>query len=386
MSVDTAVILFGDRHMPWEVTAQLAQALLHSGVVDYAEVSDQTVGFIPPYLWNEQNSPSAAIMKDPDSLDNGIITATIAATSAPGLGVTIGTDCIRTPPAEFVQTMWTMAKLTKGKALFNVGAGEIKQCLPYGHKRSEGIKRMEDLCNVMKLLWESDEPVYYEGNHINLKGAYLGSAKPYRPEVWALGGGPRLMDLATTYLDGVAVAIPNVWWTPEQTAAGIKALKDEVERKGRDPEKFRVGMWNTVILNEDPEWVSRALDNPLTRWLSAVFGRIEPTNWREEGIEPAVPDGWNYHMKMKPRQTEPSFVDEVLSKTTRAMAEKSFFWGSPKEVATQLQAFVDAGIDWVMPVDYMQIVTPLEDAPNCLGRNIELCGHLKGEAPQQDTA
>jgi len=40
----------------------------------------------------------------------------------------------------------------------------------------------------------------------------------------------------------------------------------------------------------------------------------------------------------------------------------------------------------VMPVDYMQIVTPLEDAPNCLGRNIELCGHLKGEAPQQDTA
>jgi len=85
---------------------------------------------------------------------------------------------------------------------------------------------------------------------------------------------------------------------------------------------------------------------------------------------------------MKPRQTEPSFVDEVLSKTTRAMAENSFFWGSPKDVASQLQAFVDAGIDWVLPVDYMQIVTSLEDASNCLGRNIELCGHLKGTAPQ----
>jgi hypothetical protein len=35
-----------------------------------------------------------------------------------------------------------------------------------------------------------------------------------------------------------------------------------------------------------------------------------------------------------------------------------------------------------LPVDYMPIVTTLEDAPNCLGRSIELCGHLKGQAPK----
>src|ERR1700746_1398913 len=211
MTVETAVILWGDRHLPWEATTQQAQALLASGVVDYAEVSDQTVGFVPPCLWNDENAAMAAVMKDLDSLDDGVITATIAAATAPGLGVTLGTDCIRTPPVEFVQAMWTLAKLTKGKALFNIGAGEVKQCAPYGHKRSTGISRMEDLCKIYNLLWDSEGPIDFGGNHIPLKGAYLGSAKPYRPEMWALGGGPQLMDLATSYLDGVAVAAPNVW-------------------------------------------------------------------------------------------------------------------------------------------------------------------------------
>jgi len=321
MSVETAVILWGDRHMPWEVTAQQAQALLHSGVVDYAEVSDQTVGFVPPKLWNQQNTQQAAILKDPDSLDDGVVTAAIAATSAPGLGVTIGTDAVRTPPVEFVQTMWTLAKLTKGKAIFNIGAGEIKQCAPYGHKRSQGVARMEDLAKIYNLLWDTDGPIDFEGHHITLKGAYLGSAKPYRPELWTLGGGPKLLDIATSYLDGMAVAAPNVWTTPEQAAAHIKTLKDEVERKGRDPERFRIGMWTTVILHEDDEAIKRALDNPLTRWQAAVFGRIEPRDWRKEGIEPAVPDGWNYFQKLKPLQMEDSFVDDVLTKADRRMAK-----------------------------------------------------------------
>jgi phthiodiolone/phenolphthiodiolone dimycocerosates ketoreductase len=381
MSVETAVILWGDRHLPWEATAQQAQALLNSGVVDYAEVSDQTVGFIPPSLWNEQNTEQAAIMTDPDSLDDGIVTATIAATSAPGLGVTIGTDCIRTPPAEFVQTMWSLAKLTKGKALFNIGAGEVKQCTPYGHKRSEGIARMEDLCKIFNLLWDADGPVHFEGNHTTLKGAYLGDARPYRPEMWALGGGPRLLDLATSYLDGVAVAAPNVWANPDEAATHIKALKDEVERKGRDPEKFRIGMWSTVILHEDDEAIRRAMDNPLTRWQAAVFGRIDPRDWRKEGLEPAVPDGWNYYLKLKPLATEQSFVDSVLANTSRTMAEKSFLHGSPKDVAAQMKGFIDAGVQWVLPVDYMPIVTTLDDVPNCLNRSIELCGHLKGQTP-----
>lgn len=383
MTVETAVNISGDRHLPWEVTAMEATTILQSGVVDYIEVSDQPVGFLPPSLWNEANVPAAAIIDEPDSLDAGIITATVAATSAPGMGLTIGTDCIRTPPAEFVQTMWSLAKLTKGKALFHIGAGEVKQCKPYGHKRSQGLARMEDLCRIFNLMWESEGPVDFDGNHITLKGAYLGSARPYRPQMWALGGGPKLMDLATSYLDGVALAVPNVWSTPEQAAAEIANLRVDLERKGRNPEDFRFGMWSLVLLHEEAEVIDKALDNAVIRWQSAIFGRVNPQDWRKEGIEPAVPDGWTYYLKLKPLSVEQSFVDRTLARSTREMARRSFIHGTPKEVAAQLQGWIDAGIDWVMPVDYMRFVSSLEEAAMALNRTFEVCEHLKSFSSQQ---
>jgi phthiodiolone/phenolphthiodiolone dimycocerosates ketoreductase len=383
VTVETAVNISGDRHLPWEVTAMEANTILRSGVVDYIEVSDQPVGFLPPSLWNESNVPAAAIINEPDSLDAGIVTATVAATSAPGIGLTIGTDCIRTPPAEFVQTMLSLAKLTKGKSQFHVGAGEVKQCTPYGHKRSEGLSRMEDLCKIFNLLWHSDEPINFEGNHITLRGAYLGSAKPYRPQMWALGGGPRLMDLATSYLDGVAVAVPNVWSTPEQAASEITSLRADLERKGRDPASFRFGMWSLVLLHEDADVIDTALDNPVIRWQTAIFGRVNPNDWRSEGIEPAVPDGWTYHLKLKPLSVEQAFVDNTLAGTTREMARRSFINGTPKEVADQLQGWIDAGVDWVMPVDYMRFVSPLEDAAVALNRTFEVCEHIKRRCLQR---
>jgi phthiodiolone/phenolphthiodiolone dimycocerosates ketoreductase len=383
MTVETAVNISGDRHLPWEVTAMEANAILESGVVDYIEVSDQPVGFLPPTLWNEKNVPAAAIIDEPDSLDAGIVTATVAVTSAPGMGVTIGTDCIRTSPVEFIQTMWSLAKLTKGKALFHVGAGEVKQCTPYGHKRSQGLARMEDLCRIFNLMWDSEGPVHFEGNHTTLDGAYLGSVRSYRPQMWALGGGPRLMDLATSYLDGAAVAVPNVWSTPDQAATEIARLREQLERKGRDPNDFRFGMWSLVLLHEDADTIDKALDNAVIRWQSAIFGRVNPQDWRKEGIEPAVPDGWTYHLKLKPLSIEQSFVNSTLARTNREMARRSFIHGTPKAVAGQLQGWIDAGIDWVMPVDYLRFVSSMEEAADALNRTYEVCRYIKGQLPQE---
>jgi phthiodiolone/phenolphthiodiolone dimycocerosates ketoreductase len=110
---------------------------------------------------------------------------------------------------------------------------------------------VEDLCRIFNTMWDSDRPIDFEGNHTTLKGAFLGSTRPHRPQMWALGGGPKLMALATSYLDGVAVAVPDVWSTPEQAAAEIASLRKDLERMGRDPDKFRFGMWSLVVLHDD---------------------------------------------------------------------------------------------------------------------------------------
>jgi phthiodiolone/phenolphthiodiolone dimycocerosates ketoreductase len=190
------------------------------------------------------------------------------------------------------------------------------------------------------------------------------------------------MDLATSYLDGVAVAVPNVWSTPEQAASEITRLRADLERKGRDPASFRFGMWSLVLLHEDADVLDTALDNPVIRWQTAIFGRVNPNDWRSEGIEPAVPDGWTYHLKLKPLSVERAFVDDALAGTTREMARRSFINGTPKKVADQLQAWIDAGVDWVMPVDYMRFVSSLEDAAVALNRTFEVCEHIKRRSLQ----
>ena len=46
--------------------------------------------------------------------------------------------------------------------------------------------------------------------------AWLGSARGRRPQLWGLGGVPKLLDLATTYGDRVTASLPNRCAGPEQ--------------------------------------------------------------------------------------------------------------------------------------------------------------------------
>lgn len=61
-TVETAVILFGDRYMPPPAVAEQARELEASGVVDYLQICDQLVNFIPPALWIPENAPLARVI------------------------------------------------------------------------------------------------------------------------------------------------------------------------------------------------------------------------------------------------------------------------------------------------------------------------------------
>ncbi len=196
-------------------------------MVDDIGMSDQMNSFFPPSLWTEENTPRATILPDPDSYPHGQSMLAYAAALAPESQFSVMTDAIRNPPSELVQAMLTTANMTKGKVKYNIGGGEIKQCKQYGWKRSQGLGRMEDLFKIFDLLWNSaaGEPVNYEGNYTNLKNASLGGAKHHRPQVWGLGGGPKLLDLVTSYCDGTSVATPCVWKTPKSPRSRSIILK-----------------------------------------------------------------------------------------------------------------------------------------------------------------
>jgi phthiodiolone/phenolphthiodiolone dimycocerosates ketoreductase len=303
--------------------------------------------------------------------------AAYALAAAPGAGIAVSTDAIRRGPAELNQQMWTLASMAEGKAIFQIGAGEAKQTYPAGWKRSEGLARLEDQLKLARAFWESSEPVEFEGNHWKMRRAWLGKARVARPEVWALGGGPKLLDLATSYADGFAAIAPNVFDTPERFAEMVGSLKQDLERKGRDPEDFGFGLWFMNAIHDDREVIERAFDGPIMKWMAATFGRLDQADWRRAGLEPVYPEGWHYSVKLRPVEVTPEESADVVSRTTRAHCEAAFSHGTPSEVAAEVASYVEAGCNYVAICDLMPLVLEPEDAQRAIARSIEACGVVK---------
>lgn len=376
--IETMLPINADRSCPPAALAQMAQIIKASGAVDYFHVWDQLMGWWPPGMWNPQNAPLAAMIPDLDASGDAAATAAYAAASAPGIGLTISPDAIRKGPAELMQTMLTLANMGEGRAILQLGAGEVKQCAPFGWKRNEGLKRFEDHVRFYDEFWKTDGDITLNGNFWNFDRAWIGAARQNRPRIWALGGGPKLLDLATRYCDGFATSVPGVLPTPQRFGEFVANTRKQVAGHGRDPERFDFCIWLNVLIHDDPKVIDRALDNPLLRWFVAIFGRLNNHDWAECGIEPAFDADWHYAMKLIPnRFTDKEEVNRILRRVTDKMVEESVIRGNVKEVTAQAQGYIDAGANVIDLMDVLPMVLDPADAQAGLMRQLDFCARIK---------
>jgi phthiodiolone/phenolphthiodiolone dimycocerosates ketoreductase len=373
----TAIPFGLDRSWSAELAVQFAQMMESSDAIDQFLAWDQLVSWWPKALWKPENTFMAEVSADPDSFNDAFMLAAIAAASTKNLGVAVSTDAIRRGPAELMQAMLTLAGMTQGNAACLMGAGEIKQCKPFGYKRSQGLARMEDLFRIFPQFFESPDPIDFEGNQWHLKHAWVGSVRPYRPKWWAMGGGPRLTEIATRYGDGFISAIPLVSSSPEQWATKVEDIKRQLEQLGRDPEDFTFGAFFLCALHEDQDVIEKAMSNRMLRWFAAALGRFSPGDWDREGIEPVYPRDWHYAWKLLPDEVTQAELDDVEAKVTREMVEKSLFIGDASSVAKDLTAYADAGANYFIIADMLPFTLNQEEAQAAVGRSLEVCRLLK---------
>ncbi|MEA2347789.1 MAG: phthiodiolone/phenolphthiodiolone dimycocerosates ketoreductase [Thermoleophilaceae bacterium] len=368
----TAIALWGDRHVPPSAIAQQAAAL-QAGGVDGMLLADQFGNFIPPRLWKPENAPVAAMLPDPDSHSDVFALSGYLLAAAPGLDITVSSDSVRRGPAELTQAMLTLANMSEGQATIHVGGGEAKQCTPFGYKRSQGMSRMEDLFQIFNALLDSGgSPIDYEGRRWTFNQASIGGAVPKRPKILGLGGGPMLIDHCASYANGIATTCPPVWAGPEEFAAARAEILKTVADKGRDPDEFEFHVWFPCLIAADRAQLESVFGNELIKWLAAVFGRIETPDWERIGLESPFPEGWRYYNDLLPHQMPDAFVDEVLAKVTDDHVTAGWVCGTPAEVASTIQGYIDAGADWVCPLDYLPMVLDPADAEAAFGRSIEV--------------
>jgi len=362
-----------DRSFSLRVAGDLGQMLEASGVVDQFMATDQMGSMWPMHLWTPENTAIAETMTDPDSFHDAFQVAGFAAAATRELGVAITADSIRRGPAELMQTMLSLATATEKPATLLVGAGEVKNTKPLGYKRSQGIARLEDLFEIVDRLWKADRPFDFDGNVTTLRQAWVGGIKPKKPQFFALGGGPRLIDVATKYADGFVAAVPCTVPNPEVWGAKVKDMKQKIEQGGRDPEAFEFGVMAITLLHEDPEAINRAIKNPLVRWLAATSGRMDMSDWEREGIETVRPPGWHYALKHTPTQMGIEEIESVMNAVPDEMVRKGYITGSPADVSKQLEPYIDAGATWLTFFDVMPLDLSLEESVSAAARSIEVC-------------
>jgi phthiodiolone/phenolphthiodiolone dimycocerosates ketoreductase len=374
--IQTAIPFDDHRTTPIAAIPAFTRMLKDVGV-DFFWLWDEMSSWFPPNLWTPEITPMAAVV-DGNSTYDPFIEAAFAAAADPTVNIRLSTDAIRNGPAELMRSLYTLANATEGQVTLALGAGELRQAKPFGYKRSEGLSRMEDLLRLSHLLWEADEPFDFEGNHWTFKKGFIGSTKPARrPQIYALGGGPKLLDMAAQYCDGFEAAIPQAISTPERFAKTVTEMKHKVESYGRDPDQFGFGVWLFSVLHEDPEIVNLALDNPLVKYFAGQFGRLNHDEWRELGLTPVMPDDWHYAVKWVPFSQTPAEVNDIVARTPREMARHAYFCGNPADVAARAREFVEAGATFVGIADMLPLALGPEHAEASIGRAVQISGALK---------
>ncbi|MGY4103771.1 LLM class flavin-dependent oxidoreductase [Nocardia sp. R16R-3T] len=375
-TIKFAVPFDNHRTTPISMAAPFTTRLGHAGI-DYLWIWDELSSWFPGDLFTTENTPAAEFV-DPDSTHDPFVLAAFALAANPTASVRLTTDAVRAAPAELLRKMLTLTHATKGDVVCALGGGELRQTKPFGYKRSEGLKRLEDMFVIMRKLWDADGPFSYQGNIWNYKNATIGNTRPAkRPEFWALGGGPLLLDIAARYADGFEAASPQAIPRPDEFAQTVQAVRQDVEAAGRNPDEFGFGIWNICICHEDPDVIEKVLHNPLAKYFAGQFGRLNSDDWERESIEPVMPKGWHYAMKWTPFEQSNEEIERIVSNVDDKMLRRSFHIGSPKEIAEINSQFIEAGARFVGHLDMVPLILGLADAEDSFRRAAEVNAHVK---------
>ncbi len=322
---------------------------LDSGRYHSIWLPDHMVSFWPDALWTPEFTDLASASPSPHRHLDGLAIAAAAAVLTENVPlVTAVVDTVRRHPSLLAQTALTIDHLAKGRFILGLGSGESENTLPYGFDFSRPVARFEEALTVIRLLWEGDGPVDFDGQFYTLRHARL-DTEPYEgrtPQIWIGASGPRMLDIAGRHADGWW---PAGAWTPEHYAEMLGAVRTSADRAGRDPLAITPCFIQICLIGEDENALTDILRAPLVK---SVLLQVSAATLRGFGFEHPMGDDWRGFQDIDPailnRERIIQFLDNVQPEMLLAVVPH----GTPKEVANIIKNFVDAGLQVPKILDY----------------------------------
>ncbi|HEY1689771.1 MAG TPA: LLM class flavin-dependent oxidoreductase [Solirubrobacteraceae bacterium] len=313
------------------------------------------MGWIPDSVWTPDMTELASYQPNPHVHFEPLMMmgAAGAATQRIRVGVNV-TDTLRRHPAMLAQAALTADHLSRGRAILGLGSGERMNVEPYGIEWRKPVGRLEEAIRVMRLLWQSDRPVSFDGSFFKLQDAVLG-LEPYEgrpPEVWLGAHGPRMLEICGRLADGWLPT--NV--TPEVYAEKLVAIRRSAEAAGRDPDAITPSMLAYVLCAPDDETLTRLCEQPLVRILFAAVD-LAPETYARHGSSSPFEGGTGFHSFL-PTRVSRAEAERVISHIPAGVVREGTLHGTPTDIASQLQAYRDGGLRDVI----LWNITPFADA------------------------
>ena len=301
---------------------------------------DHLMGWLPESIWTPDISPIAAIgVRNPHVFLDPVAAMAAAATATDEIRLaTCVTDPLRRHPAMLANEFLTLHHMSNGRTILGIGAGEGENTVPYGIDYRYQVSKFEEALQVIRLLWEADGQVDFEGEWFQLRGAVLGlgSFEGTFPEIWVGALGPRMCELTGRYGDGwLPVKLPV-----EEYRRRLGWIHDAMWANGRDPSGLTAAMRSYVALSDDHDRAHELIDHPLVKgyvlslpdWIYQSMGSEHPLGEDFHGLTSYIPAGM-------PRQE----ALDAIGRIPFELVHEYFLHGTPSDVVDQMRPYVDLG-------------------------------------------
>ncbi|MCP5112245.1 MAG: LLM class flavin-dependent oxidoreductase, partial [bacterium] len=183
-----------------------------------------------------------------------------------GVGVT---EPIRRHPVLLAQFAMTMSHLAKRAPILGIGSGERENVEPYGLPFERPVSRLEEALQVIRLCFDSEGPVDYDGEFFTLDRAVMDlQADPAkRPQVWIAAHGPRMLRLTGQYGDGWYPTFPM---SLEDYEGALRTIRGHAVGAGREPGDVVPGWQLFSVTGKTEEHARELLGSLPVRFVSLL--------------------------------------------------------------------------------------------------------------------
>jgi phthiodiolone/phenolphthiodiolone dimycocerosates ketoreductase len=261
-----------------------------------------------------------------------------AVTSHVELGTCV-TDAIRRHPSAIALSTITLDRITKGRAILGIGAGEAQNVVDFGIEFSKPVSKFKEQLEVIEKLFtsEPDRRVNYKGQYYNLIEACLQakSIRKPRPPVYIAAGAPKTLELCAKYGDGW---IP-IGYTPELFKNHANVIRERAKEIGRDLNDFQFANDVDVYFTEDGEEAWNKMKNAVK--VSLYKPELLKVHNIQQDSEFDFRRYFTEYAMNKPELMEQ--MKKAALKIPDSVARTAIGVGKPEDVIQMLERFIDAG-------------------------------------------